>query len=68
VGPVKGLWPALGPPRVCFCGFQQGTPLLVIIIAIIIMKIRKFVDVNVKEQCLFSGGIPPKWQIKMQFG
>jgi hypothetical protein len=32
MGSVKGLWPALGPPMVCFSGFQQGTPLLVIII------------------------------------
>jgi hypothetical protein len=31
MGSVKGLWPALGPPMVCFNGFQQGTPLLVII-------------------------------------
>jgi hypothetical protein len=29
---VKGLWPALGPPMVCFSWFQQGTPLLVLII------------------------------------
>jgi hypothetical protein len=26
MGSVKGPWPALGPPMVCFNGFQQGTP------------------------------------------
>ncbi len=31
MGSVKGLRPALGPLMVCFNGFQQGTPLLVII-------------------------------------
>jgi hypothetical protein len=31
MGLVKGLWPALGLPMICFNGFQQGTPLLVII-------------------------------------
>jgi hypothetical protein len=36
MGPVKGLCPALRPPMVCFNGFQQGTPLLVIIIVIML--------------------------------
>jgi hypothetical protein len=41
MGSVKGLWPALGPPMVCFNGFQQGTPLLVIIITTLIQHSSK---------------------------
>jgi hypothetical protein len=38
MGSVKGLWPALGPLMVWFNWFQQGTPLLIIIILLFATK------------------------------
>jgi hypothetical protein len=36
MGPVKGLQPAIRPPMVYFNGFQQSTPLLVIILLLLL--------------------------------
>ncbi len=58
MGPVKGLWPALGPPLVCFNRFQQGTPQIVII-TIAAQELQKLSNQEI-SQVATSQGLNPK--------